>query len=348
MVDLHARRLPLDHEDDDRGRHPGHHRRVHLPARLARHAHRRHRPAAVDHPGLLGASTRRASRSISSACSPSPSSPASWSTTPSSRSRTSCATCAWANRPIAPRWRPPTRSASPSSPSRLTIIAVFVPVSFMGGIAGQYFKQFGLVVAFAVFFSLLVARLITPLLAAYFMRPSHHSEQGGLAAAAYTRLVRWSVAHHYKTRGARACDLRRLDRQLLSAARRASCPPTTAAALLLAVELPPGSRMADTRAVTDTIARNIRARPDVQERVHQRRPRDGLGRRGAQGDARHQPGAEGAAQAHPGPGARRDRPQPRRRARHPLLVPARTTASASCSWWPRAAMPPPSRTSRPS
>ena len=52
----------------------------------------------------------------------------------------------------------------------LTIIAVFVPVSFMGGIAGQYFKQFGLVVAFAVFFSLLVARLITPLLAAYFMR----------------------------------------------------------------------------------------------------------------------------------------------------------------------------------
>ena len=117
MVRLHARRLPLDHEDADRGRHPRHRRRVHLPARLARDADRRHRPAAVDHPGVLGASMRRASRSTSSACSPSPSSPASWSTTPSSRSRTSCATCAWANRPIAPRWRPPTRSASPSSPS---------------------------------------------------------------------------------------------------------------------------------------------------------------------------------------------------------------------------------------
>ena len=48
------------------------------------------------------------------------------------------------DRPTAPRSRPPTRSASPSSPSPLTIIAVFVPVSFMGGIAGQYFKQFGL------------------------------------------------------------------------------------------------------------------------------------------------------------------------------------------------------------
>src|SRR6185312_4686473 len=80
----------------------------------------------------------------------------------------------------------------------LTIIAVFVPVSFMGGIAGQYFKQFGLVVAFAVFFSLLVARLITPLLAAYFMRSKPHHAEDGRILKAYTRLVRWSVAHHYK------------------------------------------------------------------------------------------------------------------------------------------------------
>ena len=51
-----------------------------------------------------------------------------------------------------------------------TIIAVFLPVSFMGGVTGQYFKQFGLTVAAAVFFSLLVARLITPVLAAYALR----------------------------------------------------------------------------------------------------------------------------------------------------------------------------------
>ena len=51
-----------------------------------------------------------------------------------------------------------------------TIIAVFLPVSFMGGITGQYFKQFGLTVAAAVFISLLVARLITPVLAAYALR----------------------------------------------------------------------------------------------------------------------------------------------------------------------------------
>src|SRR6187431_2843383 len=81
----------------------------------------------------------------------------------------------------------------------LTIIAIFAPASFMSGIAGQFFKQFGITVAFAVFFSLLVARLITPLLAAYFMRPSHHSNKEGWLLRLYTRLIRWSVAHHYKT-----------------------------------------------------------------------------------------------------------------------------------------------------
>src|SRR5262245_51821143 len=81
----------------------------------------------------------------------------------------------------------------------LTIIAVFAPVSFMGGIAGQYFKQFGLVVASAVFFSLLVARLVTPLLAAYFMRSKGHLEEEGSLLRAYTRLVSWSVRHRVAT-----------------------------------------------------------------------------------------------------------------------------------------------------
>ena len=58
-----------------------------------------------------------------------------------------------------------------------TIVAVFAPVSFMGGIAGQYFKQFGITVAAAVLISLLVARLVTPMLAAYFLRPHKHEER---------------------------------------------------------------------------------------------------------------------------------------------------------------------------
>src|SRR5438046_1493786 len=144
-----------------------------------------------------------------------------------------------------------------------TIIAVFVPVSFMGGIAGQYFKQFGLVVAFAVLFSLLVARLITPLLAAYFMRPSRHEDKEGWVLRGYTRLVRWSVAHHYTSV---ALGLLIFAGSIGSFYLLPSgfLPAEDSSRLLLAVELPPGSLMDDTRAVTDAIAAKVRERPEVR------------------------------------------------------------------------------------
>src|SRR5580698_8113261 len=56
----------------------------------------------------------------------------------------------------------------------LTIIAIFAPASFMSGIAGQFFKQFGITVSVQVFFSLLAARFVTPVLAAYFLRDQPH------------------------------------------------------------------------------------------------------------------------------------------------------------------------------
>ncbi|MEZ5797188.1 MAG: efflux RND transporter permease subunit [Paracoccaceae bacterium] len=75
-----------------------------------------------------------------------------------------------------------------------TIIAVFVPVSFMPGIPGQYFRQFGMTVAIAVLFSLLVARLITPMMAAYLMRAKdagdEHGHKDGLFMRGYLAVVR--------------------------------------------------------------------------------------------------------------------------------------------------------------
>src|SRR4029079_11034476 len=52
----------------------------------------------------------------------------------------------------------------------MAIVAVFLPVALMPGIAGQYFKAFGFTVVLSVLMSLLVARMITPLIAAYFLR----------------------------------------------------------------------------------------------------------------------------------------------------------------------------------
>ena len=82
-----------------------------------------------------------------------------------------------------------------------TIIAVFLPVSFMSGVSGQYFKQFGLTVATAVFISLLVARMITPVLAAYGLHGDAlivHNADGPIMTR-YLAALNWSVANRWKT-----------------------------------------------------------------------------------------------------------------------------------------------------
>src|SRR5678815_712825 len=69
----------------------------------------------------------------------------------------------------------------------LTIIAIFAPASFMSGIAGQFFKQFGITVSVQVFFSLLAARFVTPVLAAYFLKDHPHDDPPpGRVLRAYT------------------------------------------------------------------------------------------------------------------------------------------------------------------
>lgn len=153
-----------------------------------------------------------------------------------------------------------------------TIIAVFVPVSFMDGIAGQYFRQFGLTVAISVMFSLLVARLITPMLAAYFLKGAplaaqgqerHHGPQDGFLMRLYLRLVRLSVKHRLLTLGAGLCAfaLSLWSTQLLPSG---FLPPEDVARAILAVELPPGARLKDTQALAATLTKTISALPEVK------------------------------------------------------------------------------------
>ncbi|MCH9766078.1 MAG: efflux RND transporter permease subunit [Alphaproteobacteria bacterium] len=145
----------------------------------------------------------------------------------------------------------------------MTIIAVFVPVSFMGGIAGQYFKQFGLVVAAAVFFSLLVARLVTPMLSAYFLRDTKHEDKEGWLLRTYTRLVGWSVDHRISTvvLGLMVFAGSVMSFYLIPSS---FLPQEDTGRSLLAVELPPGSRLEDTRRVTDAITRRVSKQPQVE------------------------------------------------------------------------------------
>src|SRR5438270_6739911 len=81
-----------------------------------------------------------------------------------------------------------------------TIIAVFVPVSFMGGLTGQYFQQFGLTVAAPVVFSLLVPRLIPPVVAAHTLKSDRiAAHTDGPIMAWYQRTLRWCTLHRWKT-----------------------------------------------------------------------------------------------------------------------------------------------------
>src|SRR5690349_18934633 len=76
----------------------------------------------------------------------------------------------------------------------MSIVAVFLPVALMPGISGQFFKAFGFTVVMAVLMSLLVARMITPLIAAYFLR-SHGAQPhaSGAAMDKYLGILSWSL-----------------------------------------------------------------------------------------------------------------------------------------------------------
>src|SRR5271154_4383392 len=146
----------------------------------------------------------------------------------------------------------------------LSIAAIFSPVSFMGGIAGQYFRQFGLTVAIAVMFSLLVARFVTPVMAAYFLRAPHeHTQRDGAVMRSYTRLVRASVRHRWITlfAGALIFAASLWSTQLLPSG---FIPPDDYGRALLAIELPPGSRLEDPDRVTRAISDKLRAMPEVR------------------------------------------------------------------------------------
>ena len=83
-----------------------------------------------------------------------------------------------------------------------SIVAVFLPVALMPGIAGQFFKNFGMTVVVAVLMSLLVARLLTPMVAAYFLKAGGIREHGGGPAMnGYLKVLRWTLANRWKTVG---------------------------------------------------------------------------------------------------------------------------------------------------
>ena len=148
-----------------------------------------------------------------------------------------------------------------------TIIAVFVPVSFMSGISGQYFKQFGLTVAAAVFLSLLVARLITPVVAAFTLRPaSFEPHLEGRLMSWYLRTLRLCVRYRARTVWAGVAFF------VLSVVGLVMIPKTAIpdgdfGNSQVAIELPPGVRLEQTAKISAQVTAILRSHKEVQDVV---------------------------------------------------------------------------------
>ncbi|NGM49019.1 efflux RND transporter permease subunit [Caulobacter sp. 602-2] len=150
-----------------------------------------------------------------------------------------------------------------------TIVAVFVPVSYMPGIPGQFFKEFGLTVAVSVLFSLVVARLLTPLLAAYFLKPSKDPHPRKPFEGFYRKSLDWALDHRiisFILGGALTVG------SLVGAGFLASIgvlavgfqPPGNANYYYIKLQGPPGATVTDMDRTVQAVTKMFKARPETE------------------------------------------------------------------------------------
>jgi HAE1 family hydrophobic/amphiphilic exporter-1 len=144
-----------------------------------------------------------------------------------------------------------------------TLIAVFGPVAFMPGTAGQFFMSFGIVTAVAVFFSLVVARLVTPLMSAYLVKAKGHVEDTPFWMPTYLWLLRLTLRFRWLTLivfvamfiGALA---------LATQLKTEFLPSSDRGQIILSVELPPGSSLQQTDAAIAAVREIFMDAPEIK------------------------------------------------------------------------------------
>ena len=145
-----------------------------------------------------------------------------------------------------------------------TLIAVFLPTAFMSGIAGKFFKQFGWTAALAIGASLVVARMLTPLMAAYMLKPILTQEKEGSTMRWYMRAAAWCVHHRWITAFA-AAGFFVGSLALVQFLPKGFVPPDDIAQTQIVLELPPGSTYADTLALANSARNLIVDHPHVKQ-----------------------------------------------------------------------------------
>ncbi|MFL6856373.1 MAG: efflux RND transporter permease subunit [Allosphingosinicella sp.] len=146
-----------------------------------------------------------------------------------------------------------------------SIVAVFLPVGLMPGISGQFFKNFGFTVVAAVLTSLAVARLITPMIAAYFLRSKGHAPHAsGWMMDRYVDILRWSIRNRWKTvsMGVAAFALTIFCFSRLPTTFQ---PPVNTDSSQIQIEMAPGTTLDQTAAVANRVAAMIKRAPQVEK-----------------------------------------------------------------------------------
>ncbi|WP_432745278.1 efflux RND transporter permease subunit [Methylobacter sp. G7] len=144
------------------------------------------------------------------------------------------------------------------------LVAVFLPTAFMSGVAGLFFKQFGWTVALAVVASLVVARMLTPMMAAYLLKDSGHSEPSeGRIMQSYMKLAAWCLEHRRITIAAAAAFFIG-SLLLIPLLPKGFIPPDDNPQTQVFVELSPGASLAQTRASAEAARQLVANVPYVK------------------------------------------------------------------------------------
>ncbi|HEY9144732.1 MAG TPA: efflux RND transporter permease subunit [Arenimonas sp.] len=145
-----------------------------------------------------------------------------------------------------------------------TLAAVFIPVAFMPGIAGKFFLEFGWTAATAVIFSLMVARLLTPMMAAYQLKAKPHVEKESKLMARYLRVVEWALANRFKTLGL-ALLMFIGSLMLLPFIPATFIPGSDLGRSNLSLELPPGARLGQTAEMSERARALVSDIPELRQ-----------------------------------------------------------------------------------
>jgi len=145
-----------------------------------------------------------------------------------------------------------------------SIVAVFLPVALMPGISGQFFKNFGATVAVSVLISLAVARLITPMLAAYFLKSHGTAEHGtGKWVDSYMKMLNWALANRFKTVFGMGGVALIATIYLFAVIPKTFQPDVDTDSSQVTISLPPGVTLAQTEAVVDKAVAILNASPEM-------------------------------------------------------------------------------------